>query len=270
MTTRRAFLAAALFTSASAQPLPRVLIVTGDSDTRYHDWRVLVPHLKSLLDNTARFQVALTEQPFSLTRAVLEPYSALVVFYNGPRWGAAAETGVEAFVQDGGGLVTLHGVTYGPLMGTILGPDGKFRLEPGAAWPAWSRMLGVTWAPELVGHARRHEFTVRLTDPGHPIARGLPASFTTNDELYHRMSLLPEVRVLAAAFSNPSLGGTGRDEPMMWTVSYGRGRSFHSPLGHDLKAMSAPGFVRMFTRAVEWAAAGAGAATREAGREDLD
>ena len=263
MTTRRAFLAAALSAPGASQHLRRVLIVTGDSDTRYHDWRILVPHLKSLLDNTGRFQVAQTEQPASLTRAGLERYSALVVFYNGQRWGAAAETAVEGFVGGGGGLVTLHGVTYGPLMGTIQGSDGKFRLEPAAAWPAWPRMLGVQWAPESIGHARRHEFTVRVVDRAHPITAGLDASFTMDDELYHRMSLLPEARVLATAFSNPALGGTGGDEPVMWTVAYGRGRSFHSPLGHDVKAMSAPGFVHMFTRAVEWAAAAAGAAARK-------
>ena len=256
MTSRRTFLAGALVAPAAARrPLP-TLIVTGDSDTRYHDWRVLVPHLKSLLDKTDRFQVSVSEQPASLTCAALKQYSALVVFYNGPRWGEAAEGGVESFVRSGGGLVTVHGVTYGPLMGTTQGPGGKFRLEPGAAWPAWSRMLGVSWAPESIGHARRHEFTVRAMDRAHPIARGLPASFSTDDELYHRMSLLPEARVLAAAFSEPSLGGTGRDEPVMWTLSYGRGRSFHSPLGHDVKAMSAPGFAGMFTRAVEWASTG--------------
>ena len=44
---------------------------------------------------------------------------------------------------------------------------------------------------------------------------------------------------------------------MVWTVPYGQGRVVMITLGHDLLAMTQPGFNELFTRASEWAATGA-------------
>jgi type 1 glutamine amidotransferase len=45
------------------------------------------------------------------------------------------------------------------------------------------------------------------------------------------------------------------DEPMLWTVAYGKGRVVQTPMGHDVAAMSCVGFTTM-QRSVEWAATG--------------
>jgi len=97
---------------------------------------------------------------------------------------------------------------------------------------------------------------VKWVNRDHPISRGLPPEFLANDELYHRLDLLPATQVLATAFSDPTTGGTGKDEPIIWTTAFGKGRSVHITLGHDLTAMSQPGFVAAFARAAEWAATG--------------
>jgi type 1 glutamine amidotransferase len=39
-------------------------------------------------------------------------------------------------------------------------------------------------------------------------------------------------------------------------LSYGKGRIFHSVLGHDLAAMSCAGFIATMQRGTEWAATG--------------
>jgi hypothetical protein len=39
-------------------------------------------------------------------------------------------------------------------------------------------------------------------------------------------------------------------------LSYGKGRIFHTTLGHDVAAMSCVGFVTTLQRGVEWAATG--------------
>jgi type 1 glutamine amidotransferase len=74
------------------------------------------------------------------------------------------------------------------------------------------------------------------------------------DELYDNMrGPIENVKVLATAFSK----GTKVHEPMIWTVSYGKGRVFHTPMGHDANAMRCWGFAGTLTRGTEWAATGA-------------
>jgi type 1 glutamine amidotransferase len=240
--------------AAGAQPA-RILIVTGQSDIQYHDWRATTSFLRTLLENTGRFEVRMLEEPRGLTGAALAGYDAVLVSYNGPRWGPAAETALEEFVRSGKGLVTFHGVTYGPLAGTTQRAGGGWtRTEP---WAAFIDMLGASWAADNIGHAPRHAFSVRLTDGAHAITRGMPDRFMVNDELYHRMDLRSGIHVLAAAFDDPARGGTGKDEPVAWTVSYGKGRAFHCTLGHDTNALYSPGVMTLLARAAEWAATGA-------------
>ncbi len=70
------------------------------------------------------------------------------------------------------------------------------------------------------------------------------------------MQMHPGAKVLAVAFDDKKYGGTGQDEPMLWSVDYGRGRVFMDQLGHDLTAMAEPGYIRSFVQGAEWAATG--------------
>ena len=47
---------------------------------------------------------------------------------------------------------------------------------------------------------------------------------------------------------------TGVDHPMAFVFNYGRGRVFHTPLGHDLKAITMPDESRLIRRGAAWAA----------------
>jgi type 1 glutamine amidotransferase len=98
--------------------------------------------------------------------------------------------------------------------------------------------------------------TVKYADREHPVTRGLGEGFTISDELYRNFTFEPGNHVLATAFDDPKQQGTGRDEPLLWTRQYGSGRVFQTALGHDLAAMSEPGFVATFVRGSEWAATG--------------
>jgi type 1 glutamine amidotransferase len=66
---------------------------------------------------------------------------------------------------------------------------------------------------------------------------------------------IKNVKVLATAYSKKP-GGTGEHEPMIWTVAYGKGRVFHTPMGHDLEGMRCIGFVATLQRGTEWATTG--------------
>jgi len=62
--------------------------------------------------------------------------------------------------------------------------------------------------------------------------------------------------VLASAYSPADNRGTSRDEPILMTVVYGKGRVFHTVMGHDLAALNCAGFIATFQRGAEWAASG--------------
>ncbi len=62
--------------------------------------------------------------------------------------------------------------------------------------------------------------------------------------------------VLATGYSDPANRGTGFDEPMLMALNFGKGRVFHTTLGHDATALSCVGFITTFQRGAEWAATG--------------
>ena len=233
----------------------RVLILAGRNN---HDWRQTTPFLKGRLVETGRFDVRVTEEPAGLTAGALAPYDLLVLDYCGPRWGEAAEQAVEEFVRGGKGLVAVHGANYAFGEMQVLG-DRHVRtgiFEP--PWPEYAKMIGGVWVegPPTTAHGDRHSFQVKFIERNHPIAAGMPESFIATDELYHNPRMEPETRILATAYSDPATRGTGKDEPILWTVNYGKGRTFYTALGHDPAAMSEPGFIASFLRGCEWAATG--------------
>ena len=101
-------------------------------------------------------------------------------------------------------------------------------------------------------------FQITVRDNSHPITKGLPPVWMhQGDELYARMrGPGRNMTVLATAFSDPQNAGSGRDEPQLMVLSYGKGRVFHTTLGHDVNALSSVDFVVTLQRGAEWAATG--------------
>ncbi len=233
----------------------KVLIFSGRNN---HDWRTTTPHLRKILADTGRFDVRISEEPSGTTDETLAPYDVLVIDYCGPRWGDVTEKAVESFVRSGKGMVVVHGASYGFSGLEVLGDRHAgtgIREEP---WPAWGQMVGGRWTspPQKGFHGQRHSFRVRVVQSEHPIFQGMSDSFIATDELYHQMRFLPGTQILATSFDDPNQGGTGKDEPMLCVNHYGSGRVFYTALGHEVPAMSEPGFISTFVRGTEWAATG--------------
>src|SRR5204862_7156258 len=101
------------------------------------------------------------------------------------------------------------------------------------------------------------EFTVAARR-GHPVTDGIRSFRHGRDELYQNSLLLPGSEVLATAYSDRSKDpkNTGKDEPVVWAATYGKGRVCNIVLGHDVRAMQGAGFQALLVRGVEWAATG--------------
>ncbi len=244
--------------SLPAQPAKlRALIYSGRNN---HDWRTTTPMLKKILLDSGRFDVRVNEEPEGNSAATLAPYDVLVLDYCGARWGTLTEKAVEQFVSSGKGLLVFHAASYpfgdAPVLGENMTNTG--RREP--PWMEYRKMVGAYWSKDekpITGHGQRHSFKVKWTRPDHPVARGQGEFFWATDELYHNFRMMPGVEVLATAFDDRKYGGTGKDEPILWTVAYGKGRVFHTALGHNVTAVQEPGFIASFARGTEWAATGA-------------
>jgi type 1 glutamine amidotransferase len=77
------------------------------------------------------------------------------------------------------------------------------------------------------------------------------------DELYDKLRGPAEnMQILATAYASPDYGGSGKHEPMLMTISYGKGRVFHTPMGHADYSDECVGFIVSLQRGTEWAATG--------------
>lgn len=106
--------------------------------------------------------------------------------------------------------------------------------------------------------------TVRTHD--HPITKGLPEMWLhASDEVYSGLrGPAMNMTILVTGFANPSLrGASPYNEPLLFTVDYGKGRIFHSTLGHvgarqneNAIPMRNVSFITTLQRGTEWAASG--------------
>lgn len=192
-------------------------------------------------------------------------FDAVVSNYNGELWPEEVRTAFEEYVKSGGGLVSVHAANnafsewraYNEMI-AVGGWGGRSELSG-----PYLRLRGDSWTEDPTkgkggSHGARHEFLVEIQDAEHPITKGLPSKWLhAEDELYDRLrGPALNVKVLAAAFSDEETGGSGEYEPMLMVVDYGKGRVFHTTLGHNTTAMSDVGFQETVKRGVEWTATG--------------
>jgi len=257
--------------SKPALPLVKIMLLDGQSAGAYHDWQHTTPVLKKELEDSGRFQVDVVSAPasdgdFGKFRPRFESYQAIVLNYDGPGWPTNLQDSFEQYIREiGGGLVVVHAA------------DNAF-----SDWPAFNRIIGVggwrerddKWGPmwyykdgkeisdptpgKAGSHGARLPFQVTTRQVEHPIMKGLPKVWMhAGDELYATLRGPGEnMTILATAFSDPANKGTGHDEPILMTVRYGKGRVFHTTMGHDIAALSCVGFITTFQRGAEWAATG--------------
>lgn len=252
-----------------AAPL-RALLIDGQNN---HDWKSSTPWIKKVLESTDLFIVDVATSPakgsnMSTFKPDLSLYQVLISNYNGEPWSKEFQTTFANYVRNGGGFVSVHAADnafpdwteYNEMIG-VGGWNGRNEKSGPALY--WDGKIVRDVGPGVGGsHGAQHEFKLITREPTHPIMAGLPAEWMhAKDELYDRLrGPARQMTVLATAFSDKSTRGTGRDEPMLFALSYEKGRVFHTALGHnngpDLTALKCVGFVVTLQRGAEWAATG--------------
>jgi len=111
-----------------------------------------------------------------------------------------------------------------------------------------------------MGHGSTYDWKMTTRDVRHPVTRDMPVRWThKQDELYHgQRGPAQDVHILLTAYSDPARGGTGKNEPIVWWVPYGKGKAVTNVMGHvgSLEPMQCVGFKVLLYRACEWLATG--------------
>src|SRR5690606_17274585 len=181
-------------------------------------------------------------------------------------WPKETQAAFVNYVKNGGGFVVVHAANnafgdwkeYNEMIGLGGWGGRNEKSGPYVYYNAQGQLIRDESQGAGGHHGAQHPFLIIVRNQEHPITRGMPASWMhAQDELYDQLRGPGEnMQVLATAFAAPDKGGSGRHEPMIFTVTYGKGRVFHTPMGHGDYSMECVGFITTFQRGAEWAATG--------------
>ncbi|MDR3181739.1 MAG: ThuA domain-containing protein [Planctomycetaceae bacterium] len=211
----------------------RVLFITGEDHPAHHWWKI-GPVLRETLKDKASVDCRIAEDLEFLATDVINDYDVILFYfknYSPLKRNDKAKDNLKAFVENGGGLGLIH-----------------FSCGAFEDWREFEQFSGRIWDPKKRAHDPYGNFTVRYINREHPITKGL-ADFETTDELYTCLKDSPlPIEVLAEATSKVDK----QPYPMVFVLNKGKGRIFHTALGHDIKAVSSDGFRELISRASLW------------------
>ena len=248
----------------AAEPL-KVLLIDGQNN---HDWKTTSPILQAILEETKLFKVDRATAPGGQDLSSFSPnfadYAVVVSNYNGALWSPATQEAFEKYVSGGGGFASVHAANnsfpewkaYNEMIG-LGGWNGRNEKSG-----PYLRLRDGKWTPDPTpgnggSHGQQHDFLM-TNRAEHPITAGLPPKWMhVKDELYDRLrGPAKDVIVLASAMADKAKGGSGEEEPLLFAIPYGKGRVFHTALGHGTEAIKCVGFATTLQRGTEWAATG--------------
>ena len=279
-----------------AQENQKIKVLIVDGQNNHEQWPKITVMLKGYLEETDLFSVSVVRSGYTwkgeeyiaefpveglpatiaMDKPTADPdfnpafskYNVVISNFgwNAADWPIATQKALETYMENGGGLVVFHAA------------DNSF-----PKWEAYNKMIGLGgWgdrsekdgpyvyyndAGELIrddspgnggAHGPQSEYQVKIRNTEHPITKGMPEIWMhTKDELYNSLRGPAEnMEILATAYADPNNKGTGRHEPALMTLSYGKGRVFHNIMGHADYSVECIGFITTMLRGTEWAATG--------------
>ena len=268
------FVVALISTLFSCSPKPmRALIVSGQNN---HNWRVSHIAIKQILENSGMFTTDICLTPaaggdMNTFNPKFSDYDAVVLDYNGDRWSAKTDSAFLEYVQKGGGVIVYHAADN-----AFAGWEEFNKIIALGGWEGRNEKSGpycylendklkLDYSPGHGGsHGMQREYPMHCRSAKHPITKGLHDNWMhAQDEMYDRMRGPANIKeLLYSGKADRNTGGSGREEPLVFTVDYGKARIFHIMLGHcgptleNNPAMQCAGFQTLLLRGAEWVAKG--------------
>lgn len=240
----------------------KVLLVDGQNN---HDWKRCSPVMIDTLQATGRFEIEraiVTKEEIADFNPDFAKYQVILSNYNGEPWLEETQRSFVQYMKGGGNLVVVHAADNSfpewKEFNEMIGLGGwKGRNEKDGPYVYWKdgKIVRDNSKGRGGSHGRPWEYKVVVRDREHPITRGLPSEFLmVKEELYDRLrGPAKNMTVLATAFAE---GGSERHEPVLMTIKYGKGRVFHTVMGHSHTSMGGVAFQETLIRGTEWAATG--------------
>jgi type 1 glutamine amidotransferase/sugar phosphate isomerase/epimerase len=229
---------------------PRKLLVT---DLQMYSGHATIPHGNLMLELMGKYTGAFT--PVFSNDLNLLKYPKIKEFdavwfnnvcgmvHNDPE----VREGILRFVREGGGLGGHHAVTFA---------DNN--------WPEFAELMG-GWA----GAHHTEKQVVKIDDPNSPLTKSFPTAgfFDHTDEFYHFPMYSPYSRekqhvLLSLDIQRSDMATSGRfcpectrtdqDYALAWIKTYGKGRTYFTPLGHTEAFYTEPMWTQHVLAAVQY------------------
>jgi hypothetical protein len=139
---------------------------------------------------------------------------------------------VRRFVEGGGAALFLHNVTH-----------------VGLTDPDFRHVLGAAYA----GHPPIRTFKVKVTNPNHPITKGVRDFIVTDEQHYMEYDKDRKHIFLETVNENGlDFNKQGATAPGGWAYDYGKGRICYLSPGHLLHVLWNPEYIKLQHNAVKW------------------
>lgn len=219
----------------------RVLVYTRNGKGYVHDNIPASIAALQQLGQQLGLRVDTSSNPASFTDDNLRQYAALIfsntnnsVFDND-----AQKVAMMRYIQAGGGFMGIHSAS---------GTERN--------WKWFKLMLGATF--------RRHPpfqpLRIHVLDRRHPATRGLPASWTTEDECYFfkefnvnvHVLLVTDIREIRDDQPADSVRQFSNQYPAAWCQEFDGGRVWYTALGHSAEDYSNPQYLAHLRAGLQW------------------
>ncbi len=214
-----------------------ILILSGQNN---HEWQKTTPLLVRIYEQSALFNISVTEKPDTLSYHDLKDYDVLVSNWNTwpdneLRMSKEWEQDFTKFVRKGGGTVFIHA-----------GASSFY------GWNDYHQIGIGRWGKET-HHGKPAKGKVTQLDREHPITKGI-SDFYIIDELWEKAEISGEARALASLTGTDETDGHEIMEKAVFVHETDKGRSFYTILGHDERALLNSGLQTLLLRGTLWAA----------------